>query len=258
MRANDESSVSLQLLALANGPRYANSYTACIVNGVRFVVHSRDVRRTTQNSGISTTGPDGTKYYGQLEDILELGYLDRCKVVLFRCKWFKTNNIKLCVTKNNITSISTQTEWFTNDQYILVTQADQVFYLDEPSKAGQKVQSNRYWKVVQEVNHRKIWDRDIITESYESDIIHGSTSSDLSLSADLDNLTYDGLSRDETTEVNVSRQHVDVDDRAYEYTNDEEDNDADNTIDVTDDSDDDLLECDNECVEVTYHTDEDD
>jgi hypothetical protein len=221
------------------------------------VVHSRDVRRTTQNSGISTTGPDGTKYYGLLEDILELSYLHSCKVVLFRCKWFKTNNIKLCFTKNNITSISTQSEWFTDDQYILATQADQVFYLDEPCKAGQRVQSNRSWKVVQEVNHRKLWDRDIITENLEADIIHGGTSSDLSLSADLDNLTYDGLSRrDEATEVDVS--HVHVDEEAYEDTDDSEDIDADNAIDLTDDSDDDLLESNNECEEVTYHTDEDD
>nr|XP_043607725.1 uncharacterized protein LOC122579596 isoform X2 [Erigeron canadensis] len=86
LRANNESSISNELLALANGPRFANSYTACIVNGVRFVIESRDLRRTTQNSGISTTGHDGTKYYGVLEDILEFGYLNRCKVVLFRCK----------------------------------------------------------------------------------------------------------------------------------------------------------------------------
>ena len=224
---------------------------------MRFVVHSRDVRRTTQNSGVSTTGDDGRKYYGQLEDILELGYLEHCKVVLFRCKWFKTNNIKNCVTKNNITSISTQTEWFTNEQYILATQADQVFYLDDPSKAGQRV-STRYWKVVEEVHHRKIWDRDIIMENNEADIIHGNTSSDLSLSADLDSLTYDGLSRDAATEVNVSRQHDDVDDGGYEDTDDSEDNDADNAIGVNDDSDDDLLESNDECRTVTYQSDEDD
>lgn len=221
---------------------------------MRFVVHSRDLRRTTQNSGVSTTGPDGIKYYGLLEDILELCYIGGCKIVLFRCKWFKTNNIKLCVTKNNITSISTQTEWFTNDQYILATQADQVFYLEEPSKAGQRVQSNRYWKVVQEVNHRKIWDRDIIAEDNQADIIHGSTSSDLSLSADLDNLTYNSLSRDETTNFNVSLEDDDADDEAYDDTDDGEDN----TTDVNFDSDNDDLESDNECGVDTYISDESD
>nr|XP_043619647.1 uncharacterized protein LOC122591444 [Erigeron canadensis] len=255
-RADDESSVSNELLALANGPRLANSYTACIVNGVRLVVLSRDSHRTTQNSGVSTTGPDDTNYYGQLEDILELGYLDCYKVVLFRCKWFKTNNIKLCVTKNNITSISTQTEWFTNDQYILATQAEQVFYLNEPSKGGQRGQSNNYWKVVQEVNHRKIRDRDIVMENNDNDIIHGNTWSDFSLSADLENLSYGGLSIDKPTEVD------EMDNEAYEEdTEDSEDSDEENAMDTSDDDDDDdddLLEPNNESGVATYQTDEDD
>ncbi|GJX40293.1 hypothetical protein Tco_0255283 [Tanacetum coccineum] len=46
------------------------------VNGVRFVVHSRDERRTTPNNGIcSPDGNDGEMYYGQLQEILEFSYL---------------------------------------------------------------------------------------------------------------------------------------------------------------------------------------
>ncbi|CAI9279571.1 unnamed protein product [Lactuca saligna] len=37
----------------------AYSYTACIVNGVRFVVNNHDLQRTTQNSGVVTFGEDG-------------------------------------------------------------------------------------------------------------------------------------------------------------------------------------------------------
>ncbi|KAJ9535763.1 hypothetical protein OSB04_un001077 [Centaurea solstitialis] len=157
--------------------------------------------RTTQNNGVSTTGPVGTKYYGLLEEILELTYISGYRVVLFRCKWFKTDTPQRCVTKNNITSISTQTEWFVEDQYILATQANQVFYLDDPSKVRQRGESSQHcWKVVQEVNHRKIWDRDIIAEDDE-DVIHDSNSSDLSLCAELDHLTYTTLSTGQSTEV---------------------------------------------------------
>ncbi|KAK9048839.1 hypothetical protein SSX86_032194 [Deinandra increscens subsp. villosa] len=185
---------SPEIHSLANGPMFANTYTACIVNGVRFVVHSRDTRRTTQNSGISTPGLEpGQTYYGVLEEILELTYMREHKVVLFRCKWFKTDNQR-CVTKNNITSISTQYEWFKEDQYILTTQANQVFYLQDPSKR------NDYWKVVQEVNHRKIWDRDIITEVSE-DVIHDDNSNRHALSANLDDLTYTSLSTGHVMEV---------------------------------------------------------
>lgn len=217
------------------------------------MVHNRDFHRTTQNSGVSSTGHDGEKYYGQLEEILELNYLGGCKVVLFRCKWFKTDK-KHCVTKNNITSICTQTEGWKNDQYILATQVDQVFYLDEPSKGGQRAQSNKYWKVVQEVNHRKIWDRDIFTEDNEVDIIHGSTSSDISLSANLDDLTYTSWSRDEATEVNVSLEDDEADDEADEEGDDDADSDEGNDAENTPND----FETDNECEGDAYMSDESD
>ena len=214
---------------MANGPNNASTYTACIVNGVRFVVHSRDLGRTTQNSSISTTGSDRTNYYGPLEEILELTYISGYRVVLFRCKWFKTDTQQCCVTKNNITSISTQTEWFVEDQYILATQANQVFYLDDPSKGRQRGESSQhYWKVVQEVNHRKIWDRDIIAEDDEEDVIHDSNSSNLSLCADLDHLTYTSLSIGQSTEVEHVPSPEDVihdsDDDIDDY--DDEDSDS--------------------------------
>ncbi|PWA95315.1 hypothetical protein CTI12_AA050410 [Artemisia annua] len=77
------------LFALACGPlSTATSINSCVVNGVNFVVHSRDVKRTTQNSGICSPGEKpGEMYYGQLEDILEFSYT-QFKVVLFRVKWF--------------------------------------------------------------------------------------------------------------------------------------------------------------------------
>nr|GEY47581.1 hypothetical protein [Tanacetum cinerariifolium] len=55
-----------ELFALACGPTPTPiSVNSCLVNGVRFVVHSRDERRTTQNSGIcSPGGKDKEMYYG--------------------------------------------------------------------------------------------------------------------------------------------------------------------------------------------------
>ncbi|GJW79792.1 hypothetical protein Tco_0143767 [Tanacetum coccineum] len=62
-------SASSELFALACGPTQTPiSVNSSVVNGVRFVVHSRDERRTTQNSGICSPGDkDGEMYYGQLE-----------------------------------------------------------------------------------------------------------------------------------------------------------------------------------------------
>ncbi|GJX07399.1 retrovirus-related pol polyprotein from transposon 17.6 [Tanacetum coccineum] len=48
-------------------------------------VYSGDERRTTQNSGICSPGPEEEMYYGQLQEILEFKYL-LFKVALFRVK----------------------------------------------------------------------------------------------------------------------------------------------------------------------------
>nr|GEY48712.1 hypothetical protein [Tanacetum cinerariifolium] len=65
---------SSELFALACGPSQTpisvNSY---VVNGVRFVVHSRDERRTTQNSGICSPGPEGEMYYEDDPDVIHVG-----------------------------------------------------------------------------------------------------------------------------------------------------------------------------------------
>nr|GEY65220.1 hypothetical protein [Tanacetum cinerariifolium] len=86
-------SASSELFALACGPTLTpisvNSY---VVNDVRFVVHSRNKRLTTQNNDIcSPSDKDKEMYYGQLEDILKFLYMS-FKVVLFQAKWFDTSN----------------------------------------------------------------------------------------------------------------------------------------------------------------------
>ncbi|GKA40894.1 hypothetical protein Tco_0733487 [Tanacetum coccineum] len=83
---------SSELFALACGPSQTPiTVNSCVVNGVRFVVHNRDERCTTQNSSICSPGPDEEMYYGHLEQILEFLYLS-FKTMLFRVKWFDTSN----------------------------------------------------------------------------------------------------------------------------------------------------------------------
>ena len=61
----------------------------------------------TQNSGISVPGTDGNIFYGRLEEIQELNYMDTYSVVLFKCKWFDTNpRKKKIIVEKNITSIA--------------------------------------------------------------------------------------------------------------------------------------------------------
>ncbi|GKD31775.1 RNA-directed DNA polymerase, eukaryota, partial [Tanacetum coccineum] len=155
-------SESSELFALACGPSQTpisvNSY---VVNGVRFVVHSRDERRTTQNSDICSPSNKG-----------------RMKTVLFRVKWFDTSNkgrMKNLVIRNNITQIKANGEAFKNDQYILATQVKQCFYLEDMARRPLG------WKVVEHVSHKKFLNEGVIVVEDDPDVIHIDNSSDLAL-----------------------------------------------------------------------------
>ncbi|GJS15686.1 reverse transcriptase domain-containing protein [Tanacetum coccineum] len=156
-------STTSELFALACGPIWTPiSINSCVVDDVRYVVHSRDERRTTQNSGICAPGPDGEMSYGQLQEILEFKYLS-FKVALFRVKWFDTRNngrVKKLTFRNGMTQIIGSGEWWKNDQYILATQVKQVFYLEDPAKPNVKV--------VEHVNHKKFFNRGVIVVENDS------------------------------------------------------------------------------------------
>ncbi|GJX21216.1 hypothetical protein Tco_0223893 [Tanacetum coccineum] len=234
-----EVSTTSELFALACGPTWTPiSINSCVVDGVRYVVHSRDERRTTQNSGICSPGPDGEMYYGQLQEILEFKYL-LFKVVLFRVKWFDTRNqgrkVKRLVLRNNMTQIDCRGEAFKNDQYILVTQVKQVFYLEDKAKP--------YWRVVEHVNHKKFSDGGVIVVEDDPDIIHFDNSSDLPLSTSLNDLDNATLHIDgQSTEVDAPPDIIDVVDQDDDITDDEDalphdlaDSDDEDLINVDDD-----------------------
>nr|GFC46763.1 hypothetical protein [Tanacetum cinerariifolium] len=115
-----------------------------------------------------------------------------------------------------MTQIDTGAESFKDDQYILVTQVKQVFYLEDKAKP--------YWRVVEHVNHKKFSDGGVIVVEDDPDIIHFDNSSDLPLSTilnDLDNATLhiDGQS----TEVDVLQDIIiDVVDEDDDITDDED------------------------------------
>nr|GEU64211.1 hypothetical protein [Tanacetum cinerariifolium] len=65
-------SATSELFALACGPTPTPiSVNSCVVNGVRSVVHSRDERHTTQNSGICSPGEKHEEMYYEDDDIID-------------------------------------------------------------------------------------------------------------------------------------------------------------------------------------------
>lgn len=150
----EEKAVSDDLFALACEPdKRVRVYSACIVDAVRYHTIAREKNRNTQNSGISTEGPDGEEEYGQLTSIIRLQYnsstgIDR-SVVLFQCDWFDIGGSKT-IDDGHFTSINTARFRSKNDPYILTTQATKVFYLPDTRLKG-------HWRVVQLFQHRNLW-----------------------------------------------------------------------------------------------------
>ncbi|GJV53955.1 hypothetical protein Tco_1449696 [Tanacetum coccineum] len=246
-------SESSELFALACGPSQTPiSVNSCVVNGVRFVVHSRDERRTTQNSGICSPGPDGEMYYGQLEQILEFSYLS-FKTVLFRVKWFDTSNkgrMKNLVIRNNITQIKANGEAFKNDQYILATQVKQCFYLEDMARRPLG------WKVVEHVSHKKFSNGGVIVVEDDPDVIHVDNSSDLALSTSLNDLEIAALHIDgQSIDVDAPPDIIDVVDEDDDIIDEEDPI----PHDLADSDDEDLANLDiDDGVNVVYSSEEED
>ena len=115
---------------------------------------------------------------------MTLSFTVAYSLALFRCKWFNTNlRRKKTIIENNITSINVIGEWYKDESYILASQAKQVFYLDDLLRG-------RDWKVVEDVNHRQIWDiKDNSDEVNDViDVVHETSSSNFVLTVDLGEL----------------------------------------------------------------------
>lgn len=200
---------SRELHILAYKPQFHACYTQCIVNGTKFVIFDRDENLKTQNSGVMVQAGKmndfivdyigemfvstilcnfllilynnfciigDIKYYGVLENIIELQYAEGMPVVIFKCKWYNTDptergtNFKM---DHGLLSIDTLNTWYDDAPYCLATTAQQVFYLEDPKK-----ESN--WKIVNEIAHRGTYsdsciaranqnDDDVVPEAYQED-----------------------------------------------------------------------------------------
>ncbi|KAL2480306.1 DUF4216 domain-containing protein [Abeliophyllum distichum] len=115
IRQSHSHQVSHELFSLASGCyQQVMCYVACVVKGVCFLTYDRDIRRKTQNSGVSVLGNGGEIYYKKLKEILKLQYRLELSVWMFQYKWFRYDGRRM-VTDNNITSIDISTMAFKDD-----------------------------------------------------------------------------------------------------------------------------------------------
>lgn len=125
---------------LSKGPSYvAKKYTGYQVNGYRFHTMKRDANCVTQNNGVTLTAltPSfssskdnnptygNVKYYGSLDEIIELSYHGHFNVVLFKCIWYHSE------FDGQFTFVNKNKNIYQGEPFILASQAHQVFYVED-------------------------------------------------------------------------------------------------------------------------------
>jgi hypothetical protein len=108
-----------------------------VVSGKLFHTLAFDVRKRTQNNGVCVPTVDGDTYFEKLIEVIEVEYFDRTKYVLFKCKWvdstrdkgYKVDEYGLIFV--NFKNLVHKGEMITDEPYMLTSQVDQVFYVED-------------------------------------------------------------------------------------------------------------------------------
>ncbi|CAL8136238.1 unnamed protein product [Prunus armeniaca] len=121
--------VTKEVCALSYGPdERVCTYTGCVVNGIRWHVQDIEETRTTQNSGVMVPGT-----HADQENVK------------------RKKKIVRLVHDYHLTSVNSMNLWYKDDPYVLAKQAQQIFFLDDPSLGHGR-------KVIQKIPHRHVWD----------------------------------------------------------------------------------------------------
>ncbi|GJT83967.1 zinc finger, CCHC-type containing protein, partial [Tanacetum coccineum] len=146
-----------EVLSLAIGPKViAKQFNGFITNGYRFLTKKREKLKKTQNSGV-IVAVEGGYYYGKLTNIIELDYSCGYKVVLFQCDWvdirpsrgLKKDKYGFPLVNFSRPLVHTGEKW-SDDPFIISSQAKQVFYIDDIRDVG--------WSHVIQTKPRDIYD----------------------------------------------------------------------------------------------------
>ncbi|OMO52139.1 Zinc finger, CCHC-type [Corchorus capsularis] len=170
-RVRDEVNVIEDVGYLSRGPDpMVKRYSAFVINGFRFHTKSLEKRRRTQNSGVVATSSTisyasardrnplegDVNYYGILNDIIELDYYDKFKVVLFRCDWADVNTSRgvkkdqFGFTLVNFSHLIHTGQQLMDEPYVFSSQVKQVFFSEDPMDTG--------WFVVLHNTPRDLYD----------------------------------------------------------------------------------------------------
>ncbi|KAL5540395.1 hypothetical protein UlMin_042418 [Ulmus minor] len=152
--------ISSNMRWISHGPQHqVIKYQGYMINGVRFHTKRHDDEHCYQNSGVSvvantmliSSAKDKNPiivdmwYYGVIEEIWLLDY-NALKIPVFKCDWVK-NDGGVKVDDLGFTLVDLQRKGHKNDPFIFASQANQVFYIEDPE--------NPKWSCVIENSHEK-------------------------------------------------------------------------------------------------------
>ena len=145
---NDSNNVTCPYLrALARGPlKVAHTFTAYIVNGLRFQTKDHNAGMSTCNSGVCVggkeQGEDFYDFYGTLRRIVRLEYpgVPLKRTVLFECDWYDPTPDGTRMNETyEMVDVNPKNKYKKYEPFILATQARQVVFVDYPStRTGNK------------------------------------------------------------------------------------------------------------------------
>lgn len=163
-------------MSLANGPnRQVFKYSSYMIGGVTYHTKERDSVRVVQNSGVSlvaktmqvATAKDKNpiitdmEFFGVIQEIWELEY-HTFRIPVFKCDWVD-NNSGVKVDELGFTLVNLGRIGFKSDQFILGSQAKQVFYIEDSQDSA--------WHVVLATPSREYFE-DINADQLEESINH--------------------------------------------------------------------------------------
>lgn len=140
----DNDDISDTLRWLADKPnKNVLKYHAYKINGVQFHTTARDNVRSVQNSGVRlfanamqvASAKDKNPifsdmwFYGIIQEIWVLDYT-KFRIPIFKCDWVADNSIK--VDDLGFTLVNLSRIGHKRDQFVVATQAKQVFYIEDP------------------------------------------------------------------------------------------------------------------------------
>ncbi|WRX15974.1 protein of unknown function DUF4216 - like 4 [Theobroma cacao] len=126
------------ILEISHCPGHiARCYKGYFINDFKFHILDYGQNRKTMNSGVCVKESFYNAYehdfYRILVDIIELEYFGiENKVVLFKCYWFDTEKSVRIDLFHGLTEIKQNSMLATNEPFVLVIQAHQVYYSSYP------------------------------------------------------------------------------------------------------------------------------